>query len=85
MYAVCEFGSKVRSRTFGCIAMGSSVCLFGGSDCSYILQGLELFCLDLVLNYLGFVQGKILYMYGCMYFSAALVLVSVDVRVMSPV
>ena len=23
--AVCEFGSKVRPRTFGCVAMGSAV------------------------------------------------------------
>ena len=23
--AVCDFGSKVRSRTFGCVAMGSAV------------------------------------------------------------
>ena len=25
MCAVCEFGSKVRLRTFGCVAMGSAV------------------------------------------------------------
>ena len=34
-----SFGSKVRPRNFGCIAMGSAV--FLGPDCSYILQGLE--------------------------------------------
>ena len=33
-----SFGSKVRPRTFGCVAMGSGLLL--GPDCSYILQGL---------------------------------------------
>ena len=33
-------GSKVRPRTFGCVAMGSAFCLLSGPDCSYILQGL---------------------------------------------
>ena len=33
-----SFGSKVRPRTFGCVAMGSALLL--GPDCSYILQGL---------------------------------------------
>ena len=36
-----SFGSKVRPRTFGCVAMGSAfVDLLLGPDCSYILQGL---------------------------------------------
>ena len=35
-----SFGSKVRPRTFGCVAMGSAFCVFLGPDCSYILQGL---------------------------------------------
>ena len=35
-----SFGSKVRPRTFGCVAMGSACCLLFGPDCSYILQGL---------------------------------------------
>ena len=48
-----SFGSKVRPKTFGCVAMCSTVLFILGSDCSYILQGLELtecklFCLDLV-------------------------------------
>ena len=45
-----SFGSKVRPRTFRCVAMGSALLLFLDPDCSYILQGLEckLFCLDLV-------------------------------------
>ena len=35
MYA--SFGSKVRPRTFGCVAMGSVLFLLLGPDCSYIL------------------------------------------------
>ena len=35
-----SFGSKVRPRTFGCVAMGSALLLLLGLDCSYILQGL---------------------------------------------
>ena len=48
-----SFGSKVRPRTFGCVALGSALFCNLGPDCSYILQGLactecKLFCLDLV-------------------------------------
>ena len=35
-----SFGSKVRPKTFGCVAMGSDLCLLLGPDCSYILLGL---------------------------------------------
>ena len=37
-----SFGSKVRPRTFGCVAMGSALLFIVllGPDCSYILQGL---------------------------------------------
>ena len=35
-----SFGSKVKSRTFECVAMRGTV-LFLGQGCSYILQGLE--------------------------------------------
>ena len=38
--AVCDFGSKVRPRTFRCVAMGSALLCIFGPDCSYILQGL---------------------------------------------
>ena len=34
-----SFGSKVRPRNFGCVAMGSAFFLLG-PECSYILQGL---------------------------------------------
>ena len=41
MCVLCvSFGSKVRPRTFGCIAMGSALLCILGPDCSYILQGL---------------------------------------------
>ena len=35
-----SFGSKVRPRTFGCVAMGSALWCILGPDCLYILQGL---------------------------------------------
>ena len=35
-----SFGSKVRPRTFGCVAMGSALLGILGPDCSYIQQGL---------------------------------------------
>ena len=35
-----SFGSKVRTRTFGCVAMGSALLCILGPDCAYILQGL---------------------------------------------
>ena len=37
-----SFGSKVRPRTFWCVAMAIAVLFtFRGPDCSYIPQGLE--------------------------------------------
>ena len=84
-----SFGSKVRPRTFGCIAMHSAEqCCFsryrlflysagsGANRVQVVLSGfsVRLFC---------FVQEKTLCMYGCMYFLAALLLVCVDVMVMS--
>ena len=75
-----SFGSKIRPRTFGCIAMGSAVLLYsagsGVNRVKVVLSGfsVRLFC---------FVQAKTVCRYGCMYFFAALVLVCVDVMVMS--
>ena len=34
-----SFGSKVRPRTFGCVAISSALLCILGPDCSYILQG----------------------------------------------
>ena len=77
-----SFGSKVRPRTFGCVAMGSALwfivrsSLLGVNRVQVVLSGFSkrLFC---------FVQAKTLCMYGCMYFLAALVLVCVHVLGMS--
>ena len=83
-----SFGSKVRSITFGCLAMGSALLFIvrsrllvyyavsGVNRVQFGLSGFSkrLFC---------FVQAKTLCRYGCMYFLAALLLVCVDVIVMS--
>ena len=80
-----SFGSKVRPRTFGCVAMGSALLFIvrsrllvysGVNRVQVVLSGFSkrLFC---------FIQVKTLCRYGCMYFLAALVLVCVDVIVMS--
>ena len=82
-----SFGSKVRPRTCGSVAMGSALFIVrsrllvysagsGLNRVQVILSGFSkrLFC---------FVQAKALCRYGCMYFLAALVLVCVDVIVMS--
>ena len=83
-----SLGSKVRSRTFGCVAMGSAVLFIlrsrfllysagsGVNRVQVVLSGfrVRLFC---------FVQAKTLCRYAYMYFLAALVLVYVDVMVMS--
>ena len=81
--AVCEFWSKVRLRTFGCVAMGSALLsifryrlfLYSAGFCvnrvQVVLSGFSmiLFC---------FVKAKTLCRYGCIYFLAALVLVRTD-------
>ena len=72
-----SFGSKVRPRTFWCVAMGSALLfivrsrlLVYSASVQVVLSGFSkrLFC---------FVQAKTLCRYGCMYFLAALVLVCV--------
>ena len=81
-------GSKVRPRTFGCVAMGSALLFIvrsrllvystgsGVNRVQVVSSGFSrmLFCFDLT---------KTLCRYGCMYFLAALVLVCVDVIEMS--
>ena len=83
-----SFGSKVRPRTFGCVAMHSAVLFIlrsrlllysgghGVNRVQVVLFGfsVRLFC---------FVQTKTVCRYGAMYFLIALVLVCVDVMVMS--
>ena len=83
-----SFGSKVRPRTFGCVAMGSAVLFIlrsrlllysAGSGVNRVQVVLFGFSVRLVC----FVQAKALCRYGCIYFLSALVLV--DVVVMSSV
>ena len=83
-----SIGSKVRPRTFGCVAMGSAVLFIfrsrllvysvgsGVNRVQVVLSGfsVRLFC---------FVQAKTVCRYGYMYFLAALVLLCVYVMVMS--
>ena len=82
-----SYGSKVRPRTFGCVAMGSALLFIvrsrlliysAGSGVNRV-QVLSVFSKRLFC----FVQAKTLCKYGCMYFLAAFVLVCVDVIVMS--
>ena len=75
-----SFGSKVRPRTFGCIAMGSALLFIVRSRLLVYSAGSGVNRVQVVL---GFFPGKNLCRYGCMYFLAALVLVCVDVIVMS--
>ena len=83
-----SFRSKVRPRTFGCVAMGCDVLFilrsrlllysagFGVNRVQIVLSGfsVRLFC---------FAREKTLCRYGCMYLLDTLVLVYVDVMVMS--
>ena len=83
-----SFGSKVRPRTFRCVAMGNAVLFIwrsrlflysagsGVNRVHVVLPGfsVRLFCLS---------KQNLLYRYGCMSFLAVLVLVCVDVMVMS--
>ena len=85
-----SFGSKVRPRTFGCVAMGSALlCIVRSRLHVYSAgSGVNVNRVQVVLSGFSkrlfcFVQAKTLCRYGCMYFLAALVLVSVDAIVMS--
>ena len=83
-----SFGSKVRPITFRCVAMGCALLFIirstllvysagsGVNRVQVVLSGfsIKLFC---------FVQAATLCRYGCIYFLAALVFVSVDMMVVS--
>ena len=69
-----SFGSKLRPKTYGCVAMGSAVTFIfrsrllvysGGSEVNRMQVVLSGLCVRL----LCFVQTKTLCRYGCMYFS----------------
>ena len=87
-----SFGSKVRPRTFVCVAMSSALLFIVRSSIfSYMIvysAGSGVNRVQVVLSGFSkklfcFVQTKTLCRYGCMYFLAALVPVCVDVIVMS--
>ena len=83
-----SFGSKVRPRTIGCVAMGSALLFIVRSRLLVYSAGSGVNRVQVVLSGFNkrlfcFVQAKTLCRYGCMYFLAALVLVCVDVIVMS--
>ena len=78
-----SFWSKVRPRTFGCIAMGSAVLFILRSRLLLYSVGSGVNIMQVVLSGFSvrlfcFIQAKILLCrYGCVYFLAALVLVCV--------
>ena len=83
-----SFGSKVKPRTFGCIAMNSAVLFILRSRFLLYSAGSGVNRVQVVLSgfnvrLLCFVQAKTLCRYSYMSFLAALVLVCVDVMVMS--
>ena len=81
-----SFWSKVRIRTFGCIAMGSTVLFSLSSRFLLYSARSEVNRVQVVLSGFSvklFCPGNNFMLYGCMYVLAALVLVCVDVMVMS--
>ena len=86
LYVSCR--SKVRPRTFGCVAMGNAVLFIWRSRLFLYSAGSGVNRVQVVLcgfsvRLLSFVQAKTLCRYDCMYFLSALVLVCVNVMVMS--
>ena len=83
-----SFGSKVRPRTCGFVAVRSAVFFMFRSRFLLYAAGSGVNRVKVVLSEFSVrlfcvVQAKTLCWYGCMYFMAALVLVCVDVMVMS--
>ena len=83
-----SFGSKVRPKTFGYVAMGSAVLFILRSRLLLYSAGSGVNRMQVVLSGFSvrmfcFVQAKTLCRYGCIYFLAALVFVCVYVMVMS--
>ena len=83
-----SFGSKIRPRTFGCIAMGSALLFIVRSKLLVYSAGSGVNRVQVVLSGFSkwlfcFVQEKLYVGMVVLYFLAALVLVCVDVIVMS--
>ena len=81
-----SFGSKVRRRSFGCVAMGSVVLFILRSRLLFYstvsgVNRVQVVLFGFSVRLLCFVQAKTSCRYGCMHFLVALVLV--DVMVMS--
>ena len=88
LWMCVSFGSKVRPRTFGCVAMGSALLFIVRSRLFIYSAGSGVNRVQVVLSGFSkrvfcFFQSKTLSRYGCMYFLAALVLVCMGVVVMS--
>ena len=82
-----SFGSKVRPRTFGCVAMGSALLFIVRSRLLVYSAGSGVNRVQVVLSGFSkrlfcFVQTKTLCRYGCMYFLDALVLVCVEIYIL---
>ena len=81
--AVCEFWLQGKTQCWcGCVAMGSALLFIVRSRLLVYSAGSGMNRVQVVLSgfskrLFGFVQGKTLCRYGCMYFLAALVLVCV--------
>ena len=71
---ICDFGSKLRPITFGCIAMGSAVLFILRPRLLFYSAGSGVNRVQVVLSVCS---------YGCMHFKAALVLTCVVVMIMS--
>ena len=85
-----SFGSRVRYRIFGCVALGSALLFILSSrlyvySAGYGVNRVQVVSSGFSMRLICFVQTKALCRYGCMYFLAALTLVCVDVMVMSSV
>ena len=75
-----SFGSKVKPRNFGWVAIGSALLFIFRSRLHFYSAGSEVNIVQVVLSgfsviLLCFVPAKTLCRYGCMYYLAALVLV----------
>ena len=86
--AVCDFGSKVRPRTFGCVAIGNAVLFILRSRLLVYSAGSGVNRVQVILSgisgrLLCFVQTKTLCRYDCMHFLARFVLVCIDMIVIS--
>ena len=82
-----SYGSKIRPRTFGCVAMDSAVLFMFRSrllvySADSVVNRVQVVLSGFSVRLFCFVQAKTLCMSGCMYFLAALVLVCINVMVM---